>query len=65
MKYLKAFARICLHHSEKDCDGCPFAYENTKNASCLRYVAENPEEAQQKIIAYVKAVKEERERNRQ
>ena len=61
MKYLKAYAKICLRHSEKDCDGCPFSSARTGSDSCLRYVLDNPEDSQNRILSYVKAAKERRE----
>ena len=61
MKYLKAYAKICLRHSGKDCDGCPFSVSRTGYDSCLRYILENPDLTQKKIVEYVKAAKEKRE----
>lgn len=53
MQYLEAYARICLRHSENDCEGCPFAYNETGYNSCLKYIVYNKLEAKQKIIDYV------------
>ena len=60
MRFLKAYAKICLRHSEKDCDGCPFSIERTGSESCLKYILKNPDAAQSAIINYVKADKERR-----
>ena len=61
MKYLKAYARICFRHSEKDCDGCPFSANKTGMDSCLKFILKNPEDAQMMIINYAKALKEKRD----
>ena len=61
MKYLKAFANICLRHGDNDCEGCPFAKTETGYDSCLKYVIKNPDETQKKIVEYVRAYRKERE----
>ena len=61
MKYLKAYARICVRHSENDCDGCPFSANKTGMDSCLNFILKNPEDAQMMIINYAKALKEKRD----
>ena len=58
MKYLKAYAKICLMNSEDNCDGCPFAVEETGCGSCLKYIVRNQEEAKEKIIEYVRKRRE-------
>ena len=61
MRFLKAYAKICLRHSEQDCDGCPFAMEKTGSDSCLKYILKNPDKAQAAIINYVRLDKEKRD----
>ncbi len=61
MKYLKAYARICVRHSEMDCEGCPFSANKTGMDSCLKFILKNPEDAQMMIINYAKALKEKRD----
>lgn len=61
MKYIEAYAKICLKHSEGDCEGCPFAYEVTGCASCLKYIANNIEDARKKIVTYVNTHRKDKE----
>lgn len=61
MKYLKAYARICVRHSEKNCEGCPFSVDNTGSTSCLGFILKHPEDAQTMILRYAEEDREKRE----
>lgn len=56
MKTLVNFLKICDRHVEGDCEGCPFSYKTT-GEDCHKYIIRHPEEAADKIVAYIKAVK--------